>query len=201
MADIGYTIDAYSKAFEGGARPYLFSVNFSFPFSNADLKNVEYHVRASNLPESSFEDVSIPYPGYTFKMAGNRVYNDWTLSLYVDSKTKILKNFQEWQRIIYDPKEHSYSPAIKYMQNQILSLLDGDMKPVAVYTLYGAWPRAVGAIALDYSSTEIMTLDITFAYQYYERRIDGNISDTKSGNISNTIDRNPAGSDTLNRSF
>ncbi len=170
MVDIGYTIDGYSKAFEGGARPYLFLVTFNFPalYHNVDA-NIQYHVRASNLPESSFEDISIPYPGYTFKMAGNRVYNDWTVSLYVDSKTNILRTFQDWQQRIYDPKEHTYAPVISYMRNQTLSLLDGNMNKVAVYQLYGAWPRAVGAIGLDYSSTEIMVVDITFAYQYYER--------------------------------
>jgi len=164
------TIDAYLDAFkEGGARQYLFQVIFTMPADvvpeRPDL--TPYYVRTSSLPESSYEDVTVPYPGYSFKMAGNRTYADWTVSLTVDKEASILQQFQDWQNLIYNPRTHVYTGATTYMQNQMLQLLGPDLYPTKTYTLYRAWPKVLGNIQLDYASTELVTMDITFAYQYY----------------------------------
>jgi hypothetical protein len=171
------TIDQYLYAMrEGGARQYLFRVWFMFPALTGSkeidsLKNIKddihYYVRTSSLPESTYEDVSIPYPGYAFKMAGNRTYNDWTVSLNIDKKNDILKTFQAWHNYIYDPQTHEYAAPMNYMLDQTLQLLGPDLEPTSEYTLYRAWPKSIGNVQMDYSSTELTTVDITFAYQYY----------------------------------
>jgi hypothetical protein len=173
------TIDAYLGAFKsGGARQYLFLVWFAFPKEVADklnpnlsYTNLPYYVRTTSLPESSYEDISIPYPGYNFKMAGTRIYNDWSISMNIDTGANLLKLFQEWHNLIYNPETHNYSYPLKYMVTQKLELLGPDLNPVSEYKLYGAWPRSIGNVQLDYSSTELATVDITFAYQYYMRYI------------------------------
>lgn len=170
MAERPNTIDAYLEVFEeGGTRQYLFLVTFNLPVSIglSNKEDLKFYVRTSSLPESSYEDVSIPYPGYSFKMAGNRTYGDWTVSLNVDRNAYILKAFQLWHNLIYNPQTHEYSAPVTYMKNQTLLLLGPDLKPTSEYTLYGTWPKSVGNVALDYSSSEIVTVDITFAYQYY----------------------------------
>jgi len=169
-------IDEYLYAMrEGGARQYLFSVYFNFPSSIGILeddmkKNIKYYVRTSSLPESTYEDIVIPYPGYSFKMAGNRTYADWTVSLNIDKKNDVLKIFHDWHNMIYNPQDHTYSAPIQYMLNQNLWMLGPDLKPTSEYVLYAAWPKAIGNITMDYSSTELMSVDITFSYQYYMRR-------------------------------
>jgi hypothetical protein len=169
-----YTIDAYLNAFsDGGARQYLFLVTFTFPRSikPADTlwKVLPYYVRTTSLPESSYEEVSIPYPGYNFKMAGARTYNDWTLSLNIDAGNNLLKLFQDWHNMIYNPNSHEYAPATTYMVTQTLQLLGPNLEPTSTYNLYCAWPKSIGNVQLDYSSTELTTVDITFSYQYYLR--------------------------------
>lgn len=166
------TIDAYLDAFKtGGARQYLFLVWFAFP---ADIKveskmkeTLPYYVRTTSLPESSYEDLAIPYPGYSFKMAGTRIYNDWTLSLNIDTSNSVLKLFQAWHNLIYNPQTHDYAAPNKYMISQSLQLLGPDLKATSNYLLYRAWPKSIGNVQLDYSSSELATVDITFAYQYY----------------------------------
>ena len=176
MSDLGYLgygIDSYISHFSGGIKQFLFAVVFDFPISLSGMftgitkTDLTYHVKASVLPESTFEDASIPYPGYVFKMATQRSYADWTVSLIVDRDTKIIDLFQAWHNLIYNPETHSYSPPSTYMRNQTLIMLDNDMNAVAEYQLRGAWPRSIGNVGFDYASTEIATVDITFAYQYY----------------------------------
>ncbi|MFA5196797.1 MAG: phage tail protein [Bacteroidales bacterium] len=181
----------------GGARQYLFLVYFAFPSKvlESGLKNVlsvtdltaeyirtgtvdvlsrakllgqlPYYVRTTSLPESSYEDISVPYPGYNFKMAGTRVFNDWTVSLNIDQNNDILSAFHAWLNMIYNPQDHTYSAPIEYMVTQTLHLLGPEMNPTSKYKLYRAWPKSIGNVQLDYSSTELATVDITFSYQYY----------------------------------
>jgi hypothetical protein len=68
---------------------------------------------------------------------------------------------------MYEPETQRYSEASQYMMNQDVYLVDGSGTPIKKYTLFNAWPKALGTVSLDYASTDIATLDVTFAYQYY----------------------------------
>ena len=53
------------------------------------------------------------------------------------------------------------------MADQEARLLGLDGNVIAVYRMYGAWPKVVNAVTLDYGTNDLATIDITFAYQYH----------------------------------
>jgi len=182
---INFDIDTYKTRFLGGARSYLFYALIQFPsgINNIEKQNyrslltpfgygsandfVPYLVKSTSIPESSFEDISIPYPGHTFKMAGNRSYGNWSVSFNVDEKTEILRMFNDWHNLIYDASEQKSSEPEVYMKDQFLYLINGVGEAIRSYQLVNAWPLSISQTDLNYSNIDITSVDITFSYQYY----------------------------------
>lgn len=187
---VQFDIDSYKTKFKGGARQYLFFALFSFPNDpktvdgkytnmlpqsfmssalsplgyNSSTNVIPYLVRTTSIPGVSFEDIQIPYPGLTYKMAGTRTYEDWTVSFNLDEDGELLKNFHSWQDKIYKGSANTYKI------DQHLFLLDGNGNAVKEIKLVEAWPKTLSGIGLDYSSNEIATMDVTFSYQYYKMK-------------------------------
>ena len=168
-----WNLEQYLSSFSGGARQYLFMALFDTPGGYGD-KDKSYLVRSTNLPDSSFEEINVLFPGHVFKMAGTRMYGDWTVSFNVDANASIINSFNYWHNMIYDPRSQTASTPKMYMRDQYLDLLDGvttsdgSMTTIKRYKLKNAWPKLINQVSLDYASTDIAVLDITFAYQYYE---------------------------------
>jgi hypothetical protein len=186
MLKVSFDLDSYKTRFLGGAKQYLFYVLLNTPmmgtFNNpdsvvgklfssfgygSDSDFLPYLVRSTTLPDSSFEEIQIPYPGHTFKMAGTRAYGDWQVSFNVDDGGRILKIFNQWHNIMYHPANQEYSSPESYMLDQTLFLVDGNGEAIRQYKLFGAWPKSISATTLDYASTDIATVDVVFSYQYY----------------------------------
>jgi hypothetical protein len=163
-----YSIDTYKTKFANGfAKQYLFLVDFNFPSGNSS--DFKYYVRSTSLPDSSFEEVVIPYAGISYKMAGTRNYGDWAVSFNIDGDSKILKELHKWHNQIYGISEykHSANSPKSYMRDQEMSLINGNGNGKIKYKLYNAWPKTIGAVTLDYASSEVSTVDVTFSYQYF----------------------------------
>ena len=186
-----FDIESYRTRFLGGARQYLFFVMFNLPgdipqqnsgggigsimdiaksalstFGLGSGKSEDYLpylVKSLSLPESSYDEVRVPYQIIDNKMAGKRLYNDWTVTLNVDEKYGVLDKFYGWQKLV-----ESNLPS-KYMtEKQQVFLLDYTGNTIKSYDLYYSWPKTIGNIAMDYSSNDIATVDITFSYLWHE---------------------------------
>lgn len=128
---------------------------------------VTYLVKATSLPASHFEEKIIDWQALPYKMAGDRTYDDWTVTFNIDEKGLLLQKFFDWQHSIQDPATNVRSVAKNYMRDQQVHMVDYSGNSLKQYKLIGAWPKSVNAVALDYSSNEIATVEITFSYQYH----------------------------------
>jgi len=127
-----------------------------------------YLVKSTSLPETSFEEVDVKYGGISYKIAGNKSFGDWTVSLNIDEKGLILDKFHDWQKMIYNLGDGSAGLPSKYMADQEIHLLDYTGNTIKSYKLFGCWPKTIGAVNMDYSTNDTATIDITFTYLYYE---------------------------------
>ena len=127
-----------------------------------------YFVKSTSLPESSIQETSTFWCGQEYKIASTRRFVEWTITFYVDNKATILKKFWDWHKIIHNPETNSYGNPVTYMSDQLLYLvgLDGDSE-ISCYKLFGAWPKQIGQVALDYQTNDFAQFDVTFAYQYH----------------------------------
>lgn len=126
-----------------------------------------YLVKSTSLPETSFEEVAVKYGALTYKLAGEKTYSDWTVSLNVDDKGEILQKFHQWHDGIYDRANGNIGMPYEYMQPQEIHLLDYTGNTTKVYKMFYCWPKSIGETTLDYSSNEIATFNVTFSYSYF----------------------------------
>ena len=73
----------------GGARPNLFQVDLtSFPGSddtNYDSDSFSVLCKAAQLPASNVASIDVPFRGRIFKVAGDRTFDTWTVTVINDN--------------------------------------------------------------------------------------------------------------------
>lgn len=135
-----------------------------------DTSGLPMMVRSTTLPSSTMTDSITNWMGQDVKMGGKQTFEDWTVTFNIDSEGVLLSNFYEWQKVAHDPEFNTYGNHDSYFSDQSLYLLNGEGASVCEYKLFGAWPKIIGAVTLDYSSIDVSQVDITFSYQYHTVR-------------------------------
>ena len=99
--------DFKSKLTGGGARPNLFEVELAFPeavrVDNEVLEKSRFLVKAAALPASTIAPIEIPFRGRILKVAGDRTFETWTITVINDvdfsirsgAPLQVVENLQE----------------------------------------------------------------------------------------------------------
>jgi hypothetical protein len=164
----GFNIDSYRSVFQGGARQYLFHYSPNFPRGVGKPSDFSYLVRSTSLPEKTSEEITTNWMGNDFKIHSKTTYNDWTVSVFVDLDSEIIKQFQAWSEIMHNPRTNLRTRHNEYMRDQHVQLLTLNGLPSIEYKIVGAWPKTIGAANVDYTANELVSFELTFTYVYHE---------------------------------
>jgi len=166
----------------GGARPALFQVAVTPPPAiNLDLtsaRKFEFTARASSLPEMTVGSVDIPYFGRKIKIAGDRTFNDWSVTVMNDEDFGVRSMMEKWSNAINRLVSNTRQSDIIFLENYkapgievIQYSKDGSI--LRSYQIIGAFPTTIEAIALDWDTTnQVETFTVNFAYDYWEPGIE-----------------------------
>ena len=152
----------------GGARPNLFEVELTtFPdaIPGWDADTFKYLCKAANLPASTIASIDVPFRGRTFKVAGDRSIDVWTVTVINDEDFKLRRSFEAWMELIakLDNNLGATNPS-SYMSNATVYQLGRgatvnsttnagtDSSILAAYQFIDIFPTAVSAIDLSYDS-------------------------------------------------
>tara|TARA_B100000530_G_scaffold185432_1_gene117478 strand:- start:219 stop:872 length:654 start_codon:yes stop_codon:yes gene_type:complete len=186
------TIDSFkSKLVGGGARPNLFEVLLNFPTgtkgdtSDFDEK-ARFLVKAANLPASNITPIDVPFRGRNLKIAGDRTFDVWTITVINDTDFAIRNAMETWmngmnnlQNATGETTPNDYQTDAYVYQlgrngiaaansTQGTAQLDGpkngDKVPVLkAYKFHGIFPTNISAIELSYDqpdTIEEFTVDL-----------------------------------------
>src|SRR6056300_527806 len=98
--------DFKSKLAGGGARSNLFEVELSFPSAvsvdglNDILNKARFLVKAANLPASNVAPIEVPFRGRVLKVAGDRTFDTWTITVINDEDFLLRSQFEAWMSAI-----------------------------------------------------------------------------------------------------
>jgi hypothetical protein len=159
-----------------GARPNLFQVSMNFPaFANAAVagQKTTFLAKAAQLPGSSLGMVPMYYFGRELKLAGNRNFADWTITVINDEDFIIRNGFESWMNGINSHAGNLRNPAAA---NMLGYSVDANVlqygKAGAVlknYKFVGLYPVDLTPIDLDWGSQDqIEEYSVTFAFQWWE---------------------------------
>ena len=96
--------DFKSKMAGGGARPNLFEVELVFPdpiaIENDVKEKSRFLVKAAQLPASNITPIEVNFRGRILKIAGDRTFDTWTVTVINDVDFSIRSAMEKWMNFI-----------------------------------------------------------------------------------------------------
>lgn len=154
----------------GGARANLFKVTLNLPNGGGEVKGVsEFLVKTAELPGSTITPIIIPFRGRQLKVAGDKTFDPWTITVMNDRNFTIRNAMEYWMSEI---NNHEDNQGVNdgYFAEMLVSQLDRNGKEIETYRLVDAWPSDLGPIGVSFDAeNQIEEYQITFQYQYWLR--------------------------------
>ena len=158
-----------SQLVGGGARPTLFKVQITNPIEPiADFK-VPFMAKTAALPGSSVGSYVVPYFGRQVKYAGDRVFEDWPITIINDEDFAIRNAMEAWSNAINSHDSNTRSLPQDYKSNAVVTQYSKDGSPIRTYVFEGIYPVAIEAIGLSWDQTDtIEEFGVTFQYDLWK---------------------------------
>lgn len=162
-----------SRLGAGGARPNQFRVSLAFPSYVTGIDpSYSLLVTGAALPASNVNPAIIQYRGREIKLAGERIFDPWTITIVNDSNFSLRRPFEQWMNGLNDRESNEgvLTPR-DYQADLIVEHLDrnDEVLPGGRYTLRNAFPIQMSEIALQYAQNDIFEeFTVTFQYMHYD---------------------------------
>ena len=175
----------------GGTRPNLFEVTLNFPtaselnfMSNAatpasesatltDTTGVQalapFLVKAAALPASNITPISVPFRGRELKVAGERTFDSWTITIINDTNFKMRTVMEQWMNSISRLTNASgeTNPS-DYDADMVVKQLDRNGSTLRSYNFVGVFPTNISELALSMDTTDtIEEFTVEFQVLYW----------------------------------
>jgi hypothetical protein len=171
----GQFLDDFKSRMTSFARPNLFEVVvYAKPNSiNKDLLDrLKFSCCTASIPGLTISTTEKD-EGYR-SIAYQKIYEDVSLGFYVHGDMKELKVFQDWMKLMINPKNNHVGYYDDYKSTVEIKNLDRQQKKVLTTTLYDAYPKSLEAIALDAGQNdEVMKVNVSFTYRHYKQKFGG----------------------------
>ncbi len=154
--------DFKGKLTGGGARPNLFKVVLDTDGYKAGSKDkLEFLCKAAQLPASNIAPVDVPFRGRILKVAGDRTFDPWTITVINDRDFDLRYVFEKWMNDINELTNNGgkVNPSDYFKDGSVIQLGRtsggggaGDI--LRTYDFKGMFPTNVSAIDLSYDSSD-----------------------------------------------
>ena len=167
--------DFKSKLTGGGARSNLFECELAFPTAvnveglNDILNKARFLVKAANLPASNVAPIEVPFRGRVLKIAGDRTFDTWTITIINDTDFAIRSAFEKWMNTINRVSDNTgtTNPA-DYQADAFVFQLDRSGETLRKYKFYDVFPTQVAPIELSYDAQGIQEFQVELQVLYWE---------------------------------
>jgi len=157
----------------GGARPTLFQCNITNPANSAGDLKTPFLVRASQVPAATLGFIEVPYFGRKTKIAGDRTFAEWNITVMNDEDFKIRNAMENWSHRINNHSEnlnqYGTNPS-QYKAQALVKQYSKEGGVIQTYKFDGLYPVAVSPIDLAWEAEAIEEFTITFAYDWWEHQ-------------------------------
>ena len=166
--------DFKSKMAGGGARPNLFEVELVFPDPIAIENDVKEKsrvlVKAAQLPASNITPIEVNFRGRILKIAGDRTFDTWTVTIINDVDFAIRSAMEKWMNFINKMEDATgaQDPAA-YQPDAYVHQLDRDGSTLRSYKFHDVFPTNISAVDLSYETVDtVEEFTVEFQVQWWE---------------------------------
>ena len=153
----------------GGLRGNRFEV-----FIPRSGNKIQFLCKTASIPGQTIDPIELTHRCLKFNIAGNRTFEDWTVSIYNDQDFSARNAIEAWMGTIV-PMDDSTLEDLGYdymVDKATISQLGRDDSVVATYEFFNMWPTTITAIDMDASGGEEITeTGVTFKYSHFERTL------------------------------
>ena len=174
-----------SNLLGGGARPNLFEVELT-PLPAGiqwEAEKFRYMCKAAALPASNIAQIDVPFRGRIFKVAGDRTFDVWQITVINDEDFKIRTAFEGWMDLIskLDNNMGATNPSAYMTNATVFQLGRGSQKEsrdntgssnavLKEYEFIDIFPTAISAIDLSYDTSDAIE-EFTVDFQVQTFRV------------------------------
>ncbi len=168
--------DFKSKLTGGGARPNLFEVELAFPNAakpdneNEVLEKARFLVKAAALPASTIAQIDVPFRGRILKIAGDRTFETWTITVINDIDFSIRSAFEKWMNAINKMNDATgiINP-VDYQKDATVHQLNRNGDILRSYKFWDVFPTNISTIDLNYETTDtVQEFTVEMQVHYWE---------------------------------
>ena len=166
--------DFKSKMAGGGARPNLFEVELVFPdpiaIENDVKEKSRFLVKAAQLPASNITPIEVNFRGRILKIAGDRTFDTWTVTVINDVDFSIRSAMEKWMNFINKMEDATgaQDPAA-YQPDAYVHQLDRDGSTLRTYKFHDVFPTNISAVDLSYETVDsVEEFTTEFQVQWWE---------------------------------
>jgi len=169
---LGSVDEFKSRLTGGGARGNLFQITLANPRGGLgvelDIDFASFMCEGGQLPASTVGTIEIPFRGRRLKVAGDRVFDPWSVTVINDTEFKVRDQMEVWMNAIANHADAGgvQNPEL-YFADLKVEQFDRDERVIKTYTFKDAWPSAVSAIELSYADDQIERFTIEWQYEYW----------------------------------
>lgn len=169
-----FNVDIFKASLiDGGARPNQFKVRLSFPTYVSDAlsaaASAPFLVSVAELPGQTVNPAIVQYRGREVKLAGDRVYAPWTITVLNDTEFTIRNALEQWMDGMddYTGKFGRLNPS-EYQKDLEVVQLDRNGNELKTYRVLSAMPVDLSPVALDFGANDqVSTFTVTWQYQHF----------------------------------
>lgn len=154
----------------GGARPSQFRVTLNIPGESQANNAAKFLVRSAVLPASNITPIEVPFRGRFAKIAGERQFANWTVTVLNDNDFLIRAALENWSHDIlsHSTTNGKLAPS-SYTCDMIVEQLDRNDLVLREYKFYNCFPQNIQEINLDFGSTaQIEEYQVEFSVDFWE---------------------------------
>jgi len=157
----------------GGARPSKFDIQLTLPTALTGIdtnavQKLQFSCKAASIPSFQIGQVLIPYFGRKIKSAGDRVWDDWRITVMLDEDYTTRALFESWNNAINRLESNVMQTSLDgeaYKALWTITHYSKDGSPIRVYNIINGWPKAIGPLTLDWDGTDRISqfeVDVSF---------------------------------------
>ena len=186
----GFNIDRFKSLGmrDGGARPTQYTVTLTFPqipeIPSMAAQQLQFQCRAASLPGSSIGSFPVYYYGRPIKVAGDRTFQPWRVSIYNTEDFNVRNALEAWhnainsiigntmdERVAAISSTDGNSYKTRAIVTQFSKVGPGDIDgdgAIKSYTFEGLFPVDVGEINLAYDAVDqIEEFPVVFDFDWW----------------------------------
>ena len=173
----------FQSRIKGAVRPNLFSVSHNFPSGIIAADGLEtFMCKSAALPASTVGTVELPFRGRVIKVPGDRTFESWTGTFYMDDAFELRGAYEKWIELTNTVDANTASAGMgDVLEDIVVTQMDKfngsatQFKDIRQYKLVKAFPVSVSQVSLAYDNNDAYEeFDVEFAYQYFETSIGQN---------------------------